>query len=129
MRRAARYLLGTHDFTSLQTSGSPRKTATRTIHQLTIRCQQRNTGRRIVLEVEADGFLYNMVRNLVGTLCIVGLSKRPPRWVAEVLLARDRRRAGPTAPPQGLHLLSVTLSPGRAAPAPTGDSPPNPSPA
>ena len=60
-----------------------------------------------VLEIEADGFLYNMVRNIVGTLVLVGRGDRPVSWVAEVLASRDRGHAGPTAPPQGLTLLQV----------------------
>ena len=62
---------------------------------------------RVVIEVESNGFLYNMVRNIVGTLMVVGVGKERPEWVADVLASRDRRRAGPTAPPQGLCLLSV----------------------
>jgi len=61
----------------------------------------------IVIEVEGDGFLYHMVRTIVGTLVEVGRGAKPPEWVAEVLSARDRRTAGPTAPPQGLYLLRV----------------------
>ena len=110
MRRAARHLVGTHDFASLQSAGSPRKSTVRTIHELTLRSRVERGLRWIVIEVEADGFLYNMVRNLVGTLCMVGLAKRPPDWIVELLLARDRRLAGPTAPPQGLCLLRVTLA-------------------
>jgi tRNA pseudouridine38-40 synthase len=61
----------------------------------------------IIIEVEADGFLYNMVRAIVGTLVEVGRGRRPESWPAEVLAAADRRRAGPTAPPQGLFLVEV----------------------
>jgi tRNA pseudouridine38-40 synthase len=59
------------------------------------------------VEIEADGFLYNMARAIVGTLVEVGRGRRPESWVAEVLNARDRRRAGPTAPPHGLFLAEV----------------------
>ena len=61
----------------------------------------------IAVEVEADGFLYNMVRTIVGTLVKVGRRARSESWVAEVLAAADRRTAGPTAPPQGLFLVRV----------------------
>jgi len=61
----------------------------------------------IIIEVEADGFLYNMVRAIVGTLVEVGRGKRPVSWPGEVLRAADRRAAGPTAPPQGLFLVNV----------------------
>jgi tRNA pseudouridine38-40 synthase len=62
---------------------------------------------RIIIEVEADGFLYNMVRNIVGTLVAVGKGKEPPTWPAAVLAMRDRTKAGMTAPPQGLFLVAV----------------------
>lgn len=61
----------------------------------------------VVVEIEADGFLYNMARAIVGTLVEVGQRRRPESWVAQVLAARDRRRAGKTAPPQGLYLVEV----------------------
>ncbi len=61
----------------------------------------------IVIEVEANGFLYNMVRTIVGTLVEVGCGKKPETWPGEVLRAVDRRTAGPTAPPQGLFLVRV----------------------
>jgi len=61
----------------------------------------------ITIEVEADGFLYNMVRAIVGTLVQVGRRERPETWPGEVLRAADRSAAGPTAPPQGLCLMEV----------------------
>ena len=59
------------------------------------------------IEVEANGFLYNMVRNIVGTLVEVGRGVHAASWVGEVLAMRDRRAAGPTAPPHGLYLVKV----------------------
>ena len=59
------------------------------------------------IEVEADGFLYNMVRSIAGTLRAVGSGKRPESWVSDVLRAENRVEAGPTAPPQGLFLVKV----------------------
>ena len=64
-------------------------------------------GLYVSLEIEADGFLYNMVRNIVGTLIEVGRGKQSPAWVAEVLAGADRTQAGPTAPPHGLFLMRV----------------------
>ena len=64
-------------------------------------------GDFVALEIEANGFLYNMVRTIVGTLVEVGRGARPESWPGEVLAAADRRRAGRTAPPQGLFLVSV----------------------
>jgi tRNA pseudouridine38-40 synthase len=108
MRQAIPYLIGCHDFRSFQTSGSQRKTSIRSVSDLTLECTHSEFGQQLTLEIEADGFLYNMVRNIVGTLVEVGRRKQPPQWVHEVLLARDRRRAGPTAPARGLVLLQVT---------------------
>ena len=132
MRRAAVALLGTHDFSSFETAGAKRATSVRTVFDISIRrgragglsqfsfdengtvpFRPTNQGRvgqgddSIVIEVEADGFLYNMVRTIVGTLVEVGCGKRPESWPGEVLLAADRRAAGPTAPPQGLFLVKV----------------------
>ena len=61
----------------------------------------------MALDVRGDGFLYNMVRAIAGTLVEVGRGRRPPFWVRDALAARDRSAAGPTAPPQGLFLVEV----------------------
>ena len=74
---------------------------------MTVTWQPSDWVDRVVIEIEADGFLYNMVRNIVGTLVLVGRGERPEAWVREVLEARDRRAAGETAPPQGLFLVRV----------------------
>jgi tRNA pseudouridine38-40 synthase len=107
MRRAAAPLVGTHDFASYETSGSPRLTTVRTVYDLSVERVHAALTDRIILEVEADGFLYNMVRNIVGTLVAVGKGKQPPTWPAEVLQLRDRTKAGMTAPAQGLFLVGV----------------------
>ncbi len=107
MQRAAAPLIGTHDFSSFETTGAPRKTSIRTVYEL---CVERGRGERahfVTLEIEANGFLYNMVRTIVGTLVDVGRGARPESWPGEVLQAMDRRRAGRTAPPQGLFLVTV----------------------
>ena len=107
MQRAAAALIGTHDFSSFETTGAPRKTSVRTVYDLRI---ERGRGERehfVTLEIEANGFLYNMVRTIVGTLVDVGRGARPESWPGEVLQAMDRRRAGRTAPPQGLFLVNV----------------------
>lgn len=106
MHRAAQSLLGRHDFKSFETSGSERQTSVRTIFDILVR-RDAADARLVVLEVEADGFLYNMVRSIVGTLVQVGRGAREESWVAEVLAACDRRKAGKTAPPQGLYLVRV----------------------
>jgi len=107
MDRAAQALRGTHDFSSFETQGSERKTSVRTIYDISVRRGLEGDPHLIAVEVEADGFLYNMVRTIVGTLVKVGRHARSECWVAEVLAAMDRRAAGPTAPPQGLFLMSV----------------------
>ncbi len=103
MRQAAARLLGEHDFASFETAGSQRATTVRTITDL----QVEREGERIVIEVAANGFLYNMVRNIVGALYEVGRGAQAAAWLDDVLAARSRRSAGVTAPPQGLFLAHV----------------------
>jgi tRNA pseudouridine38-40 synthase len=104
MAIAARSLVGRHDFRSFETDWPSRLSSIRTV----IRCDVVRVGETIRLEVEADGFLYNMVRAIAGTLVQVGRGAWPADRVAEVLAARDRRLAGPTAPPHGLFLVQVS---------------------
>jgi tRNA pseudouridine38-40 synthase len=108
MRRAALALVGTHDFSSFESSGAERKTSVRTVLDLGIERGRGGQGDFITIEIEANGFLYNMVRAIVGTLVQVGRGAQPECWPGEVLRATDRSAAGPTAPPQGLFLLHVT---------------------
>jgi len=116
MVRAAKPLRGTHDFSSFESSGAERKTSVRTVTDLTV-CRGPDPWGRgaardwITLEIEADGFLYNMVRTIVGTLVEVGRGAQDESWPAEVLTVADRRKAGPTAPPQGLFLVHVEYRP------------------
>lgn len=107
MRAAAQRLVGTHDFASLQGQGSPRYNTVRTIHTLEIQVTDVWEGRVIEINVCANGFLYNMVRNIVGTLVEVGHGKHPPEWIDELLAKRDRSSAGQTAPAAGLCLMEV----------------------
>jgi tRNA pseudouridine38-40 synthase len=106
MHRAAQPLVGKHDFKSFQTSGSPRASSVRTVLAIDVNRDKRDDN-LMRIEVEADGFLYNMVRTIVGTLVQVGLGFRSEAWPAEVLAAANRRSAGQTAPAQGLFLLWV----------------------
>jgi tRNA pseudouridine38-40 synthase len=103
MSRAARVLVGWHDFSSFETSGAPRMSSVRTITHLAIN----RVGEWIWIDVEADGFLYNMVRAIAGTLINVGRGYWPEERVAEIIRAEDRAQAGPTAPAQGLFLMRV----------------------
>ena len=107
MRAAAQRLVGTHDFASLQGQGSPRYNTVRTIHTLEIQATDVWEGRVIEINVCANGFLYNMVRNIVGTLVEVGHGKHPPEWIDELLAKRDQSSAGQTAPAAGLCLMEV----------------------
>lgn len=107
MQQAAVALVGTHDFASFQSTGSRRLESTRTIYDLLVERREVELTDRVIIEVEANGFLYNMVRNIAGTLVAVGKGKQPVGWVAEALAARDRRAAGMTAPPLGLFLVGV----------------------
>ncbi|QOJ15089.1 MAG: tRNA pseudouridine(38-40) synthase TruA [Planctomycetia bacterium] len=112
MRAAASLLVGTHDFASFATTGSNRESTTRTIRRFEIHghCD------RIAVDVIGDGFLYNQVRNMVGTLVEVGRGRWTPEHVSEILAARDRRAAGPTAPPHGLTLHWIEYPPQRLRP-------------
>ena len=109
MQRAAAALVGTHDFASFQTSGAERASTVRTVYELSVQRCAPPQADFIHIEAEANGFLYNMVRTIVGTLVEVGRGARGEDWPAAALAACDRRRAGPTAPPQGLFLVEVTL--------------------
>jgi tRNA pseudouridine38-40 synthase len=101
---AARHLLGRHDFKAFEGVGSPRSSTVRHILSASITRQESDL---MVFEVKADGFLRFMVRNIVGTLVEVGLSKISPDDFLRVLASRDRSQAGPTAPPHGLFLIRV----------------------
>ncbi len=107
MHAAGTALVGTHDFASFQSQGSERESTIRTVYELSVARGSGADCDLVTLEIEANGFLYNMVRAIVGTLVRVGGGKQPLLWPGEVLAARDRRLAGMTAPPQGLFLLHV----------------------
>jgi tRNA pseudouridine38-40 synthase len=108
MHAAGQALVGRHDFSSFETAGSERPDSIRTIHELAVMRGGEELAERVTLEVVGDGFLYNMVRTIVGTLVEVGIGARDVNWPAAVLAAYDRRAAGQTAPPHGLFLVSVS---------------------
>jgi tRNA pseudouridine38-40 synthase len=123
MSAAAAQLVGTHDFASFARPGHGRETTVRTIHV----CGVHRRGARLVVGIEGSGFLWNMVRIIVGTLVEIGLGRYGPESIENMLAARDRQAAGPTAPPQGLYLqwvktaeASAPASRGGAAGLPAG---------
>lgn len=107
MKEAAALLVGRNDFRSFTTEAGRKKNTERTLRRLSI--EERPPF--LVLTFEGDGFLYNMVRSIVGTLLEVGYGNQEPLWVREVLRARDRKRAGPNMPAKGLTLVRVLYDP------------------
>jgi tRNA pseudouridine38-40 synthase len=107
MVKAAEYLKGENDYTSFCSSGSGVKTRVRKVEMLELAKE----GKMLDLIIQANGFLYNMVRIIAGTLVEVGKGKIEPSMVKEILDGKDRRLAGPTLPPQGLFLEKVCYNP------------------
>jgi tRNA pseudouridine38-40 synthase len=105
MREAAFCLVGTHDFKAFEGAGSPRKSTIRRVLKAEVML---NKDDLIVFEIEADGFLRFMVRNIVGTLIDTGLGKITPGDFRKIMESKDRGNAGITAPPHGLFLVEVT---------------------
>lgn len=103
MQAAARHLVGTHDFTSFRAVACQAPKPVRHVHFLELR----QKGPFIVLDIQADGFLHHMVRNIAGVLMAIGQGKAEPDWAAEVLAARDRTLGGVTAPPEGLYFVDA----------------------
>lgn len=106
MQKAAQCLEGQHDFRSFCASGSPVKQFVRAVSS----CRLLEEGPFLYLEIVADGFLYNMVRIIMGTLLEIGRGRLSPQDIESILAARDRSQAGPTAPPQGLYLVKVNYN-------------------
>ena len=103
MQEAARYLEGEHDFQRFCAAGAQVKTTVRTIYELTVEKE----GDLIVIRITGNGFLYNMVRIIAGTLMKVGMGEWEPERMTEILEGRDRKLAGPTAPAKGLTLMEL----------------------
>ena len=98
MHRAAQALLGENDFGAFRSSQCQALHARRELQSIAIHRQ----GEVVEVEVQANAFLHHMVRNIVGSLMMVGAGEKPESWIGELLAGRDRNLAGPTAPPQGL---------------------------
>lgn len=103
MNEAVKHLIGEHDFKSFKASGTSSKSSVRTIYDAKVT----RSGDIIIIELTGNGFLYNMVRIIAGTLLEVGQGKIEPIEVKNILLARDRLKAGKTLPPNGLYLVNV----------------------
>ena len=103
MREAAEYLVGEHDFKSFCGTGAQVKTTVRTVKEIQI---EKNED-RITIRITGEGFLYNMVRIIAGTLMDIGGGLYPPEKMQEILEAKDRKKAGPTAPARGLTLMEI----------------------
>ena len=103
MNEAAQYLVGEHDFKSFKASGTSSKSSVRTIYDAKVT----RSGELVTIELTGNGFLYNMVRIIAGTLVDVGTNKIQPKDVKNILDAKDRLKAGKTLPPTGLYLVKV----------------------
>ena len=103
LERAGRAFEGTHDFAAVRSVGTETRTTVRTVHW----CRAERDGPLISIAVCADGFLYNMVRAIVGTMVYASYGKIEPEVIPALLATRDRRLTGPTMPPQGLYLNRV----------------------
>lgn len=108
MRRAAAFLVGEHDFASFCSQGAQVKTTVRTIYAAEVEKE----GEVITIRLKGNGFLYNMVRIIAGTLLQVGSGAVPPEIMADIIGACDRTKAGPTAPPEGLTLVGIEYGSG-----------------
>lgn len=103
MQAGADHLVGHHDFSSFRAAECQADSPVKTLKKLTVE----RVGSEIHVRARARSFLHHQVRNFVGSLKLVGQGKHGPDWIAEVLAAKDRTKAGPTAPPDGLYLDAV----------------------
>ena len=103
MNEAAQFFIGEHDFKGFKASGTSSKSSVRTIYEAKVF----KNGNRIIIELTGNGFLYNMVRIIAGTLIDVGTGKIKPEEIEDIINSGDRTRAGKTLPPNGLYLVKV----------------------
>lgn len=103
MKEAAKYFVGEHDFSAFKSSGTSSKSSVRKIYSAEV---YENNG-RIIIKLTGNGFLYNMVRIISGTLLEVGMGTVSPEEIEKIIESKDRKQAGKTLPPQGLYLLKV----------------------
>ncbi len=107
MQEAGLHVLGEHDFSAFRSAECQAKSPVRTLHQLSIRREDD----LFLFDLHANAFLHHMVRNLVGSLIMIGSGKQSPQWMAEILAGRDRAAAAPTFSPAGLYLTGVDYDP------------------
>ena len=114
MKKGAEYIVGEHDFKCFEASGSVVKSTVRTVYGIDINVTKIDSVKggafpsvKVDISVTGNGFLYNMVRIIAGTLVYVGMGKLTPEDVKEIILSKDRTKAGKTLPPEGLTLVSV----------------------
>lgn len=103
MQEAAKYFEGEHDFKAFESSGTSAKNSVRTIYNASVKQE----GEKIIIELTGNGFLYNMVRIISGTLLDVGLQKIKPEEIKNIIEEKDRQKAGKTLPAHGLYLVEV----------------------
>lgn len=103
MHAAAQCLVGEHDFSAFRAAGCQASHAVREIHGISVQ----RVGNRVILDVTANGFLYHMVRNIVGNLLAIGSGEQEAGWMKQLLEDQDRNLAAPTAPAQGLYFMGA----------------------
>ncbi|HMU90518.1 MAG TPA: tRNA pseudouridine(38-40) synthase TruA [Pseudomonadales bacterium] len=103
MQQAAQALVGEHDFNAYRAVACQARSAVRRVDFITVG----RIGRLVMIDIQANGFLHHMVRNIAGVLIRIGAGEAEPEWAQQVLESRDRTRGGVTAPPQGLYLVAV----------------------
>ena len=104
MKRAAKYFVGQHDFAAFQATGGQVRSTVREIYSIDVSIKEDNL---IAIEVSGNGFLYNMVRIIAGTLIYVGMGKIKADEIPNIIYSLDRTRAGKTAPAEGLYLMEI----------------------
>jgi tRNA pseudouridine38-40 synthase len=103
MNTAAQSLIGEHDFSAFRSSQCQAKHAIREMQAISVKRE----GDYVILDIKANAFLHHMVRNIMGTLMVIGRGEQPVEWMQQVLQGQDRKKAGITAPAAGLYLINV----------------------
>lgn len=107
MRKAAEYLMGEHDFSSFRATSCQAKSPVKQMYDISLL----RRGNLIIATLRASAFLHHMVRNIIGSLIVVGVGNQEPEWMQEILATRDRSIAAPTFMPDGLYLTKIDYDP------------------